>query len=152
MSDKPYRCKHHGALIPQDTYYGAKRRYCRKCMLKLSKEAYRTKNPDARVRKEVSLGAMCIVHRIMLISIDNRYKCKSCRLEYMRNYYKKNHDTYNQADKSKIATWQKTYRDKLPDSYIKNLLKIKDLPPSLIDVKRKHLLLIRKIREHRDDD
>lgn len=87
-------------------------------------------------------------------------KCKPCyklyirehnikpeRIEYARNWYKKDKDSI----KRKI--YQHLQRDNLTDYYVKSImtrhggLTFKDLPEELVEIKRKQMLLSRQIKQ-----
>lgn len=68
---------------------------------------------------------------------------KSAAKRALKNYYK-NHEENKNYGKAK----QSKYREKLSDSYIKSLFKIKHVPPILIETKRAQLMLHRLIQSH----
>jgi len=72
--------------------------------------------------------------------------CKSCLRVKFR--------TFTERDRQNYIKWRLKQRKELPDSYIAEILSkqfeilVKDVPLDLIPLKRKHLLIKRKLKEH----
>ena len=93
----------------------------------------------------------------------NKEKLKEKKKEYYqanKEKLKEKQKEYRQANKKKLKEKMKKYRqgdrDKLVDSYIKSIinkqtngmLKAKDIPQELIELKRNNLILKRKIKDN----